>query len=179
MNWLVFSIFSAAALVFEVGLRPLWHIGPASPSLLLILAVFVALAAPPVTVYWAMLVIGLLMDASSSAPPALVGPAALGCLAGGYLALQLRPIFYRESPLPLAVCVGIVGVFVLLVVTALLTVRAISFLGGMPGWDPADYLLNHFLSLLYSAVVALPLGWLLKRTRSLWRFHGQSGPRAY
>jgi rod shape-determining protein MreD len=179
MNWLVFSIFSAAALLFETGLRPLWHIGPASPSLLLILAVFVALAAPPVAVYWAMLVIGLLMDASGAAPPALIGPSALGCLAGGYLALQLRPIFYRESPLPLAVCVGIVGVFVLLVVAALLTVRAISFLGGTPDWDPADYLLNHFLSVLYSAAVALPLGWLLRRSRPLWRFHGQSGPRPY
>jgi rod shape-determining protein MreD len=180
MNWLVFAIFSAVALVLEVGLRPLWHLGAAGPCLLLILAVYIALAAPPVVVYWAMLVLGLLMDLSDpGSSPALMGPAALGFLVGGYLALQLRGVLYRDSTLALAVSVFIVGVFVYLVIAALLAVRELPFLGGMPNWDPWDYLLNHFLDLIYSSAVALPMGWLLQRTRPLWRFHGPSVARGY
>ena len=51
MRWSVFFVFAYLLLALETGLDKLLAYGTTTPSLLLILAVFVGLSAPPMTVW--------------------------------------------------------------------------------------------------------------------------------
>lgn len=181
MRWLIFSIFAYAMLAAQVGLRSLVSVGGVSPQFLLILAVYVGLMAPSAVVPWALLVLGLLVDLApgNAHGLSLVGPAALGYLAGAYAVLQLRTLVFRQSVITLTALVLVAGVFVHLVIVALLTVRGVPWPLGepVPGWSAADQLVQRFLSLLYTAVWAMPVGVVLFRTTPLWGFAGKSrGP---
>lgn len=186
MRWPVFAILAYLLLVVQEGCRTLLTIGNTTPSLLWILAVFVALWAPPRTVAGAGLILGLLADLIHPLPVsghvsdvALIGPACLGYLTGTYVAVQLRGMVFRESPIAMAVLVLVAGMFVQLVIVALLTVRGLPWplAQPIPGWHAADELVARFFSLLYAAVLAVPLGFILVQLQWLWGFpphHGQS-----
>ena len=62
MRWTVFFVFAYLFLALETGLDKLLAYNHASPSFLLVLAVFVGLSAPRTAVVWALLVLGLLTD---------------------------------------------------------------------------------------------------------------------
>lgn len=187
MRWITYIIFALAALILETGLRNFWALPDPqghAPSLTLILLIFLGLRTPAMTLAWAALALGILVDLQ---PPALwhfsqspeaapiVGPAALGYLAGAYACLQARPVFFRNSPFSIAVLVFFVGLFVHLVIVAMLTLRGLPVplfpvLGRSPivDWNAADQLLRRFLDLLYTATAALPVGWALLKTEKLW-----------
>jgi hypothetical protein len=172
MNWLVFAIFAYIVLALDLGLRILLAIPDAAgtgPSLTIILAVFIALWAPNLAGYWALLILGLLTDLIG--PWKVVGPGALGFAAAGFLVVQLRPMVVRESLLTLAILVFAAGLFAHLVITALILLRGLPFVAGLdPGWSAADQLLRGFFEVVYSALMAVPVGWLLGRLRPLWAF---------
>jgi rod shape-determining protein MreD len=184
MNWPVFAIFALVALALEQGLMTLWHLGSVCPSPVLILAVYVAMNAPPRPDLWASLILGLLLDLTTPYPRdaqtyfALMGPMALGFLAAAYLTLQLRGMLFRNSPVALAVIVFASGILAHLVGVAILSFRGLLFAGGgVYQFDAAAELLHRLLQLLYTAVLALPFGWLLFRWRKWWRFQTGSAGR--
>ncbi|MEX0654561.1 MAG: hypothetical protein WDZ31_02840 [Phycisphaeraceae bacterium] len=185
MNWLIFAIAAYLLLALESGLRTLLAVGDGvSPSFLLVLAVFIGMMAPSSVVPWAFLAIGLLVDLQPGPvrDVTLIGPAALGYLAGAYVVLQLRTLVFRESVLALAVLVLAVGIFVQLVYVALLTARGLPMLTAEPvvGWSAADQLVHRFLELLYTAVLAIPLGLLLFKSAGIWSFvHRARGDRHF
>lgn len=178
MRWSVFFIFAYVFLAVEAGLDRLLAYGGVSPSFLLVLGVFVGLSAPKMTVVWSMLILGLLTDLTHDYTMAdqqilwLIGPATLGYLCGALVVLQLRALVVRESAIALAVMVFVVGVFVYLVVVAMLTLRGLPWPTANPiaDWSAADELAQGFFKLLYSAILALPLGLVLTKTEPLLAF---------
>jgi len=187
MNWLVFAITSYIFLLLQVGLTPLLGIPDArgvSPDFLLILAVYIGLLAPTKTVAWGMLTLGILANLLPGPEPTgpILGPEALGYLAGAFAILQLRTLVFRESVLSLVIMVFVVGIFIQLVTVALYTGRGLPFLLGspIPHWSASDQLVHRFLELLYSVVIAIPLGIVLIRLKPAFNFTaGPRGERVY
>jgi hypothetical protein len=187
MNWLVFTITTYICLLMQVGLTSLLGVPDAagvSPDYLLIFAVFVGMQAPSRMVGWAMLAIGLcanLLPGPIADGPVL-GPEALGYLAGAFAVLQFRTLVFRESVISLAIMVVVVGIFMQLAIVALYTARGLPPLLGqpIPNWDIWDEMFYRFLMLLYSAVVALPIGFVLLKLTPLLNFtSAQRGERVF
>jgi cell shape-determining protein MreD len=189
MRWFIFLVFAFVLLVLETGLRSLLRVdtsaGQVCPSFLLILATFVAVWAPARIVPWAMLVLGLLCDlqpipvVEPVTVASIIGPATLGYMLGGFAVLQVRSLIYRNSPFALAITVIVAGVFVHLVIIAALTVRGVplpGFPGRLEGWSVADQFYRRFFELLYTAALAVPLGWLLGKTQPIWGFESVKSP---
>lgn len=184
MRWLVFAISAFVMLVFELGLAALLNIKGVTPSFLLILNVFIALSAPRKDAIWSALILGLLVDLIDSSKVgiepgdfALIGPASLGYLTGVLVTLELRGLIFRDSPIVLAIMVVAAGTFVHLVIVAAITVRGLSWVpaDAIPGWNVAEQLTRRFFTLLYSAVIAMPLGMILVRLDPLWNFDHRAG----
>lgn len=177
MNWLIFALASYLFLVLQTSLGSLLTIDHASPDFMLILLVFVGLCAPSRVLAWTALIIGLLVDLQPGplAVP-IIGPAVLGYLAGAYVLVQLRGLVFRESVITFAALVLIVGIAVQLVMVAIYTLRGFPWplAEPVPGWVATDQLVQRFFVLIYSMVLAVPLGWLLLRTSSLWSFPGKA-----
>ncbi len=186
MRWIVFIIFAYVLMALEAGLSSAWRIGLSTPHLLLILLVFLGLYAAPMPLAWAALLLGALVDLSPPFWPvatgvwdvAILGPSILAYLAGAYACLQLRTIVFRDSPITLAAVVFVVGIFVQLVTVGVLTLRALPlpgivwFMGSpIPNFQPADELMRRFFDLVYTALMAIPLGMLLLRSVPLWGFN--------
>jgi hypothetical protein len=180
MRWSVFILTAYVALLLQAGLANLLAYGDSAvtPSFLLILGVFVGMWAPPRTVAWAMLVLGLLTDLTHAYPIGdvqmiyLVGPASLGYLLGATAVCQLRSMVFRDSALALMVMVFLVGILVHLAAIALLTIRGWPWIPGEPiaGYSQTHALVEAFKQLLYTTLLALPVGYVLQRTSALWRF---------
>ncbi|MDX1683463.1 MAG: hypothetical protein R3336_10100 [Phycisphaeraceae bacterium] len=183
LRWPVYVLAAGLAVGLSVGLRTLWGIpdgGGATPWLPLILVAFVATFAQRREAIWAGLLLGLVWDlvhpGASPVPmidAVIVGPAALGLALAAWVVVQLRAIVFRDSSVALATMVLVAGIFAHLLIVVLLTVRAIPWVPGqpLPGWDAADQLMMRFWELLYTSVVAIPVGWGLIRTRWIWGLH--------
>lgn len=177
MNWIVFAITAYVALALEVALEPLLVLpGPTgvTPSLVLVLAVYIGLMAPGAVVPWALLVLGILADLLPGPiqGATLLGPTALAYLVGAFALLQLRTLVFRESIITMAALTFGAGIFIQLTIIAILTMRGLPFLTAqpVPEWDAATQLVQRFFALLYSAAVALPLGAVLIKSTPLWGF---------
>ena len=166
-------------LAFQEGFKGLWVIADVTPGLLLILAVYLALSAPATAAKWAALIIGLLVDLTTTHPLegrpdglVLIGPACLGYLAGAVVVLELRGLVFRDSPVALPLTVFTAGIFVHLVIVALLTLRGLPWLLGEPiaAFSPALDLWYRFWHLVYSSAVALPLGFVFVLLDPWWGF---------
>ncbi len=187
MNWLVFVITSYLFLLLQMGLKPLLGIPDAygaSPNFLLILAVFVGLSAQTKTVAWGMLTLGILANLipGPEVSGTILGPVALGYLAGAFAILQLRTLVFRESVISLAIMVFFVGIIIQLVTVMLYTGRGLPlFLNEpIPNWSAIDELFQRFWELLYSAVAAVPLGIILMQLQPSFKFTAsQRGERGY
>ena len=188
-----FILFAYLCLALQIGLGPLWAIhwmGRVQPSLILPLAVFVAMWAPPQRALWACLGLGLLVDLTQplaaqgmTQDAAVLGPYALSYLLAGWLALRGRSLMFRDSYISIAALVFLLGLVVHLLAVAILNLRGlhlriIPWLAGspIPGWNTTDQLMARFLEVLYSAVVALPVGAILIRSLKWWNFDPQRGP---
>lgn len=187
MNWLLFAILTYAFLLMQVGLTALLGIPDAQgikPDFLLIFAVFIGIQAQARTVAWGMLTLGIvanLLPGPVKEGP-LLGPEALGYVAGAFAVLQLRTLVFRESVISLAIMVFVVGIFIELVTVALYTGRGLPlFLGQpIPNWNASDELVHRFLILLYSAIASVPIGLvLLKIAPALIAPPTQRGERVF
>ncbi|MCE9592319.1 MAG: hypothetical protein K8S99_17570 [Planctomycetes bacterium] len=185
MRWLVFAVFAYLALALNDGAAALLYVptrlGPITPDFVLMLAAFIALWASPSVAMWACLVLGLLVDLMKPVSAvrgndvvtfAVLGPATLGYLFAGYVMVRLRAVLNRASPLAVSVMSFAAGIFVHLTIVAMLALRnAPWFLNQhLAGWDDADQLIFRFLSMLYTAAAAIPVGWVLTRLQPFWGF---------
>lgn len=168
MNWIAFALASWIMLGAELGLKPALALGQTSiaPSFALILLAFVAMWAPPMAVYASALVVGVLLDLTH--PPMLaggaesvvvIGPYALGCLAGSYAAVTSRGLLIRQNPLAFGFVALVLCVVMHAVVVTLLRVRA--------SYDDLLVTFSHEVgarlgSAVYTAVLALLAGPVLR-----------------
>lgn len=168
MNWIAFAVAAWLALGAELGLKPALSIGstPVAPSFALVLLSFVAMWAPPTVVYAAALLVGVLLDCTH--PPGLlggassvvvIGPYALGCLAGAYAAVTARGVLIKQNPLAFAFVALVLTLVTHAVVVTLLRIRA--------SYDPLLVTFTHevgvrFWSTVYTGAVALLLGPILR-----------------
>lgn len=184
MRWTVFAFFAYVFLALDTGLRPMLQIGSGegavAPSFLLILMVWIAMMGPGHAVRWAAIILGLLVDLSSIYPTidgraaTVAGPYALGFILGASLAIQLRGLVYRRHPLHTGVLTLLSGACAFVPAVFLLTMRRIISTGlgseSVIIWIASDQLVHAFLTVLYSAVIAIPTGWVLNRTSGLFGF---------
>ncbi len=182
MRWVVFVIFAYIFLALETGasqIPALNSMGGVSPSFLLCFVVFLALFAPRVIALWMFWLLGLLVDISTGlfreggGIVFIAGPHALGYVIGGLLLLQLRSLVFRERVLTIVLLTLLCGLVVSVVTVGIFVVRS---------WYPESLgtvyfetsatkaLLQRFIAVLYSALLAIPVGWLLVRTLPLWDF---------
>lgn len=193
MRWLVFFIFAYLAFALDQGLSVLWAqlLGgwSASPSFMLVFAMFISLWAPPRATFVAWLILGALTDLSIPRGVTgvaigeeaywVLGPATLGYLLGAYAAVETRTLFLRDSPLGLAAITFFAGAFVHLVTIALLTWRGVHFPLGepIPGWSGTSQVFQHALELFYTAILAIPLALFFRRIKDWFNFDdGGRGP---
>ena len=183
MRWGIFAIFALLVLSLDAGLsdvlriESLWDI---RPNLCGVLAVFVALSAPRIAALWGCFVIGLLLDltieytAGGSRGVYLVGPYALGLLAGGWVVLRGRTMVFRRRALTMGVMTLISLLAAQAIIVMLLVLRSRSWYPGGPiHWPDTAMgieLLRRILIAVYSGIAAVPCGWLLVRTLPLWGF---------
>ncbi len=172
MNWLVCVITFYLAVVLEAVLRPTFGVLDSGvfPYLPLIVLVYVALQGPASAVIWVGLLAGVVTDLQGGGPlasaPAMVGPHALAYMLVAYLILRVRATVFRDSLITLAAGVFVAGLIGHLLAVILLGLRDV--LMEIEGFSAADELVYRFLSLVYSAVAALLVGWLLHKTGAWW-----------
>lgn len=182
MNWPVFAIVAYLLLGLERGLRDALAIGPIQPSFLLALGAFIALSAPPMHAVWAGLILGLTLDLTggwpmlAGAPQPIIGPYALGGVFMAQTILTLRGKLVRHHLATLAV-LTLMGVLAAqAVVVGMLSIQ--SFTSDTLAFEPAREALVRLGSAGYTALLAVPLGFLLIAAAPLFGFTGH-GPRAW
>ena len=179
MNWLVFAGFAYVSVALQSGLTPVWTVAGTTPNLLLILAVFVGVSAGRTTVLWACLVLGLLLDllpAPLSGQGVVLGPQAVGYLVGGYAVLQLRGMMFRDSVPSIVLMVLVAGGFAALVECLIYAFRGLPWLAGEPvaaDWTATRQLWRRCEELIYTAVLSVPVGLVLRSTRKVWGFNAR------
>ncbi len=169
MNWIVFLIGAWFMFGLETGLRDGLQLGPtgAAPSFVMIYVVFISLSAPKRTAVLASVMLGLLLDLTRATPSAdglsivwTIGPMALGAAFASYTTVMVRGVLYQRNPLAAPIVVFAASFLAWLIVNGVFTARS--------WYDPAidinsvHTLGRDFVSALYTALVALVLGLLLR-----------------
>lgn len=169
MNWIVFLIGAWLTFGLETGLRDGLQLGPtgAAPSFVMIYIVFISLSAPKRTAVFASMTLGIVLDLTRATPSAdglsivwSIGPMALGAVLASYTTVMVRGVLYQRNPLAAPIVVFAASFLAWLVVNGVFTARS--------WYDPAiDHsamltLARDFVSALYTALVALTLGLLLR-----------------
>ncbi|MEX2672579.1 MAG: hypothetical protein WD294_10760 [Phycisphaeraceae bacterium] len=178
MKWPIFAIAVYVLVALQVSLASAMRFetagGVVEPMFMLALLVFVGLSATPRVVVVAAVVMGVVLDATMVWPMAdgrgmtVLGPFALGYLAGGVALLQIRPMVFRQHPLAYAVMILFAGFAVQLVVVGLFSVRI--WYDPMADFAPASQLFLRTLSVFYSAVVGALLSVPLVAASSVFGF---------
>lgn len=177
MNWLLFMILAYLAVAGQIGLSALLRIGTPigtiQPRLELILVAAVAIAGTTKPAITACVLLGLAADLATTHAGGhiVVGPYTLGFTAAAILVLQLRLALMSGHPVSIALSVFIAGLAVALVVTGVWTARA-ALLNHPPQYAPMADLTDRLIGAAYTAAIALPLAWPLRRLMP----HLGSGP---
>ncbi len=182
MRWAAFVGVSFLTFAAELSLRPvlmLHALGGISPSFVACLAVFIAMFAPRMTALWSCWLLGLLLDLSTPFVPQdggsfyLIGPYALGYAFGAYLIIQLRPMVFRQRAFSVSFLTLLCLVAVAIISVTIFVVRSWYASDAViypSSFSASDELFHRFGIAVYSAVLALPLGWLLLSTLPYWGF---------
>lgn len=194
----MFAVLAYVLLALQLGLKGAMSFetswGTVEPRFVLVLAAFVGLWAKPGVAMTSWGVLGILLDltttwavagsgAESAAAGAgevagalgtdggltLIGPYALGYLAGGYVLLLLRSVLVREHPLTLGAMAVASGFAAHLIVVAVFTVRA--WYEPLAGWSGTHELVIRLGSLLYTGVLAVAVAPVLNRMVTLMGIH--------
>lgn len=166
MNRLAFALLAWLLLGLELGLKSALELGSTgiAPSFLVPLGILIAMAAQPARAVWPCVVIGLLMDLTSSVPahsgePVVIGPWALGMALAAHLVLALRAMMMRRNPMTLAF-LSLVGMAVAqIAVVAILTGRNLVY--GDMAWSAGAELVRRLGSAVYTGVLALAMSVVL------------------
>ncbi len=180
MRWWAFALVAFVGIVIETSLRRVFLLGDVSPALLVCVAVFVSLFAPKRTALWACWMLGLMMDLVTTYSVGrdgtlhLIGPQALAFTALAAAVIWVRASVFRQRVLTIAVLTLVGALIVGVVAISIAAIRSwypqasqIAYFRGGSAWSE---LLHSLGVAAYSAVIALPLGWLLLASLPLWRF---------
>jgi rod shape-determining protein MreD len=177
MRWMLFLVFATVAIAIDtsslVALLSLPTLGDLIPTVAGVVIVFVGLYAPRSVALWSAWVMGVLVDL---VPPAgdgvLLGPHALGYVLATVVVLQVRTMVFRRRVLTICV-LTFVGLAVSVPVEVLVNTVRMWHADPLPTWEvyrPWVELLRGVGNALYTALIAIPVGWLLVRTLPLWGF---------
>ncbi|MBL1217671.1 MAG: hypothetical protein D8M59_09270 [Planctomycetes bacterium] len=189
MNWITFLILAYLFAGFDLGLHDLLAVRFAggtviAPSFVLVLMVCYASMAPAYQTMWSALLLGLIVDLTArfSDPTGssliIVGPNALGFMLGAALILQMRSMMYRRHPFVMPILTLLAGIAAVILAVFLISVR--HALGAWSGWYPSftwsatTSLYDGFFIILYSAVISLPISWILQRINPILGFQMHS-----
>ncbi|MCH2133048.1 MAG: rod shape-determining protein MreD [Phycisphaerales bacterium] len=179
MRWLVFIVSAIVAVALDTGfstvftLRGAWFL---TPSFTACLVAFTALMAPPVAAIWAAWLVGMLVDLSPGVGEAagslhVIGPHALGYALGAWIVLNLRIYMFRRRVLTVALLTFLCVLAAGLVQVAIGILRFwMPWAGGELVPFGAGEMLHEAGNAAYSALLAIPVGWVLLQTVPLWRF---------
>jgi rod shape-determining protein MreD len=175
MRWPVVAIIGYIVLGLETAIKPAFEISPSglrfSPTFVVPFLTFVALSGPTVPVLWVALVMGMIVDLYSpreTGSLVVLGPYALGYMAGAYLVLVMRGLMFRRSPLSMVFLSVLATALGEIVVVALMTFR--SLYSEPSTWSAAQELANRMLGALYTALSAGALSILLFPMTPLFGF---------
>lgn len=183
MRWQVFIIVAFLAVVIDASFINVLNVGilgGVTPSVVALLVVFISLFASRLSALSGCLLLGVLLDLSFPALAAadgsdvyLIGPHALGLLFGGYLILQMRTMVFRQRALTLGVLAGLCVLTAGIVMTAIFIIRGWYGEGVNYLSQPTAFgeLLKHAAIALYTALLGVPLGWIMLQTLPAWGFH--------
>lgn len=169
MNWIVFTIALWFVAGLEAGFSGALQLGSNAivPSFLMVLLVYVSLRAREADAIIAVLVIGLLLDLLNQIPTensehvVVLGPHALASMVAFRAIQGLRGLMFRQSVITLASLTLIAALLIHMAVLLLLSIRA-SYDSLMLGPIGAD-LVQRASSSFYTALIAIPFGWILQR----------------
>ncbi len=178
MRWPLFIAAALVALVADASLMPGLAVAGISPRLLVVLVVFVAMHADPLTANWSALIAGLLADLSdpsmtgARAPLYILGPHAIGMVFGVQAVVGLRGVVIRRNPLSIAALCFAMSIAEGLVWVGWWTLRS-WYPDSPPPWGDGSSLAQvarQFLQAISTGVVAIPMGWVLMNSASFWGF---------
>jgi cell shape-determining protein MreD len=188
MRWPVFIVFAFVCCALEISVRNTLRLDAlygVSPSFVACLATFIALFAHRLSALWACWILGVLMDLMPRGGPSTVfpiGPNALGFVVAGYVIILLRTMVFRRRVLTIGAMTFIFLISASIVSVALLIVRS-WYPPVNPDMPPEPYFAMRDLAwramvALYSGVLAaVPVGWALLMTTTLWGFGAASSRR--
>jgi len=167
MRWLSFFIFAYIALGLEAGLARAIEWKNASPDLVLIAAIFIAMNAPRDTALLACFILGALHD--------LTGLGTLGLYAFSYGAaavfiVSIQQAVNRRNPVAQFILTAIAAAIVAIVVSAHGWIRP-----PLPGVHAP--VLPLFYSAIYSAILAPFILAGLQQIRGVFHFQSSRGGR--
>jgi hypothetical protein len=183
MRWQVFIVFAFLAIVTDVSFINVMNVGilgGVTPSVVALLVVFTCLFASRMSALVGALLLGAMLDLSLPALTAsdgtdvyLLGPHALGLLFGGYLIVQMRTMVFRQRSLTLGALAGVCVLAAGIVMTAIFVIRGWYGEGVAYFSQPSAFheVVKHGATALYSALLGVPLGWILLQTLPAWGFH--------
>ncbi len=187
MRWLVFGVVAFLLLVLDTSFVTVMQVRNIAPLLSIVLLVYVCLFASRTSSLIACLSLGLAMDLAvpplstpGEATVTLIGPHALGFLFAGYLVLQVRTMVFRQRVVTLAVLSFVATLAAAVVMTAIYVIRSWYGEGVIyPTYPSAMWSMVRWGGIaLYSALIALPLGWVLLTTTPIWQFSAAHNHRS-
>lgn len=176
MNWIAFAAALWLALGLELGIRPVPELGATgiAPSFVVILVVFIALHAPATTALAAGMIAGLMLDLTHTVPLenaadsiTIVGPYALGLMAGAYSVVVTRALVMQHNILTYGFLAFVASMVMTIIAVTLFTLRSYydPFL-----FAPGSQLLTRTGAALFTALLALAVGPILKVFIALFGF---------
>lgn len=178
MNWLVYMVAVLVALAFDASLGGVFEFGSAHPQILPAVVVFALLSVPRRIALRAAMLAGLLADllapmvGEDGSLVAVPGPRVLAYALGALAVLQLRGLLYRRNPLSAAVTTFSFSMLAAVAFVALWTLRGGMLGAGAPWWPStgASEMWARFLGAIAEGLLAIPVLWILERTRPAWDF---------
>lgn len=170
MRWLPFFILAYVVLGVQMGAGELLAFRGAAPNLVLILVVFIAGNAPRDTALLASLMLGLFQDMIQSQP---LGLYAFCYGVAGLLVAGSRQVAYSDHPLThfvLTLGTGLLIATLLWIHNLIRPPGEPREIGGVMVAPVAVSAGVFFLTAVYTAVLAIPVLWILSKLKPLLGF---------
>lgn len=163
MRWPVVALVGYVLIGLELTVRRALAIGPPdaatiAPSFIIPFLVFVAMSAPVVPTLWVALLMGLAVDIRSPRDGGtllVVGPYAIGYMAGAYLVVTMRGLMFRRNPLSVMFLSLLASLLAELIVVAFFSIRGMY---SATDFSAGRELVHRLLSSVYTA---LTTAWVL------------------
>lgn len=177
MRWSIAMLAILVGAALDASFGAVLAVGPVRGHLLPGLVVFIAFSAPRKLVLRAAMAAGLLVDLLAPAigdhaeVVVVPGPHVLGFALGAAAMLPLRGLLSKHSPFSPAAATGVFSLLAGLAFVAVWQARLV-LLDAPPPWSGSGTAetWQRVLGAFGDGVVAMPLHWILARSRPLWGF---------